>query len=249
MTFKDHFSRLATQYAAFRPLYPAPLFDYLARLCRRRDCAWDCACGNGQATVALAEHFDSIVATDGSAQQIGAATAHVKVAYRVAQAEHSGLETESVDLVTVAQALHWFDLGPFYREVERVLREDGVLAVWCYGALHVEGDEVDPILQNFYYDVIGPYWPPERHYVDDGYRSLPFPFDPIAPPTFDMGVRWSLAHLLGYLRSWSATARYIQRQGLDPVAALDERLERVWGDPQKERLVTWPLSLRVGRKH
>jgi len=249
MTFKDHFSRLAARYSAFRPHYPAALFDYLASLCPRRECAWDCACGSGQASVALAEHFDFIIATDASPQQVDAATGNSKIAYRVAQAEHSGLGAASMDLITVAQALHWFDLEPFYREVERVLRDNGVLAVWCYGLLHVKGGQVDPILQTFYYDTIGPYWPPERRYVDDGYRSLPFPYPPIAPPAFNMEVRWPLAHLLGYLRSWSATERYIQRQGLDPIAALGEKLEQVWGPPQQERLVTWPLSLRVGRKH
>jgi SAM-dependent methyltransferase len=249
MPFKDHFSRLARQYLAFRPLYPAPLFDYVASLCREQRCAWDCACGSGQATLPLAGRFDSVIGTDASARQIAAAPSHPKVTYRVAGAEHSGLDTASVDLITVAQSLHWFDLELFYREVERVLSETGVLAVWSYGVLHVDGGDIDPIIQTFYYDTVGDYWPPERWHVDDAYRSLPFPFAETAPPPFSMQERWPLAHLLGYLRSWSATGRYIDRHGRDPVATLHEKLERVWGDPTDARLVTWPLLLRAGRKH
>jgi SAM-dependent methyltransferase len=246
--FKDHFSRLAAHYSAFRPLYPPDLFDYLSSLCSRKQRAWDCACGSGQATLALAEKFASVTGTDASPQQIEAAKPHPKVTYYVGTAQHSGLETSSMDLVTVAQALHWFDLESFYHEVRRVLCDAGVLAVWCYGVLHVEGEQIDPLLQKYYYHIIGPYWPPERQYVDDGYRDLPFPFPELTPPGFNMEARWSLPHLLGYLRSWSATGSYIQRHGLDPVAALEEQLEPEWGDARQERRVTWPLSLRVGRK-
>jgi SAM-dependent methyltransferase len=248
MTFNDHFSALASHFAAFRPRYPGSLFEFLAGLCARHDRVWDCACGNGQASVDLAGHFDSVVATDASAEQIREAKAHSGIVYRVAQAEHSGLQATSVDLVTVAQALHWFNLDSFYHEVTRVLRADGVLAVWCYGVVHVEGAKVDPLVQTFYYEVVGPYWPHGRQYVEDGYRSLTFPYSPIEVPRFTMEAQWPLAHFLGFVRSWSATGRYIQRYGVDPVATLEEQLERVWGDPGRERRITWPLSLRVGRK-
>jgi ubiquinone/menaquinone biosynthesis C-methylase UbiE len=141
MDFKDHFSRLAAQYSAFRPAYPPAIYDYLGQLCHERQSAWDCACGNGQAALALAERFQAVIATDASPQQLAAAPAHANVTYRVARAEESGIESQSVDLVTVAQALHWFDLDPFYGEVQRVLKPSGVLAVWTYGPLHVEGGD------------------------------------------------------------------------------------------------------------
>jgi len=246
--FKDHFSRLAAQYSAFRPTYPAALFDYLASLCRKRRAAWDCACGSGQATLALAERFDSVIGTDASAQQIAAACVHPKVVYRVAPAEKSGLDPTSVDLVTVAQALHWFDLAPFYREVDRVLREAGVLAVWTYGVFHVEGSEIDRLIQEFYQYTVGPYWPPERRDVEEGYRRLPFPFVEMTAPAFILEQAWDLERVLGYLRSWSATGRYVERTGVDPVSGLGERLALIWGDPKAPRRATWPLSMRVSRK-
>jgi SAM-dependent methyltransferase len=247
MSFKDHFSRLAAQYAAFRPAYPPELFDSLAQLCSARRLAWDCACGTGQASVALADHFESVIATDASAQQVAAATPHDHVTYRVAKAENSGFDSKSVDLVTVAQALHWFDLDSFYAEVERVLVPSGVIAVWTYGVLHVEGDAVDQLVQEFYHDIVGPYWPPERRHVEQGYRSLAFPFTSVPAPSFNMEVRWEQAHLLGYLRSWSATARYAEVKGVDPVLELEQRLARLWADGQGARKITWPLAMRVGR--
>jgi SAM-dependent methyltransferase len=248
MAFKDHFSQLAAQYSAFRPTYPPAIFDYLAQLCPERQSAWDCACGNGQATVALAERFQAVIATDASPQQLAAAPPRPNVEYRVAPAEQSGIAAETVDLVTVAQALHWFDLDLFYGEVQRVLKTTGVLAVWTYGLLHVEGDEVEALLQEFYQDTVGPYWPPERRLVEEGYRGLAFPFAELSSPPFNMQERWDRAHLLGYLRTWSATARYVDDKGLDPVAALEERLGSLWVDPQSARTVSWPLALRVGRK-
>jgi SAM-dependent methyltransferase len=248
MSFKDHFSRLAAQYSAFRPTYPPVLFDYLTQLCLERQKAWDCACGNGQATVALARHFDSVIATDASPQQLSAAPPLVNVTYRVAPAEASGIDSKSVDLVTVAQALHWFDLDSFYGEAQRVLVPSGVLAAWTYGVLHVEGDGVDALVQEFYRDIVGPYWPPERRLVEEGYRGLAFPFAEVSTPSFNMEERWERAHLLGYLRTWSATGRYVEDKGVDPVAALETRLEPLWVDAHTARKVTWPVALRVGRK-
>ena len=130
MTFKDHFSRLAAQYAEFRPSYPGALFDLLARIAPSRGRAWDCACGSGQATLDLAERFESVVGTDASAQQVAAAKPHPRVTYAVCRAEASGLETASFDLVTVAQSLHWFDRPGFYAEARRVLKPEGVIGVW-----------------------------------------------------------------------------------------------------------------------
>lgn len=246
-SFSDHFSAVAASYAGFRPTYPPALFAWLANSAPARGLAWDCAAGSGQASRGLAEYFDQVVATDASRAQIDAASPHPKIEYRVAAADDSGLPDASVDLVSVAQALHWFDLEPFYAEARRVLKPGGVLAVWTYGVLEVEGEEINRRVQSFYRDSVGPYWPPERIHVESGYRTLPFPFAETAAPAFDMETRWTLPELLGYFRSWSATARHIAATGRDPVAELAAQLEEIWGPPQQRRLEKWPLALRVGR--
>lgn len=246
-SFDDHFAPVASSYAGFRPTYPAPLFAWLAEITPGHHLAWDCAAGSGQASRDLAAHFASVVATDASPAQIEAAEPHPGVEFRVAAAEASGLPDASVDIVTVAQALHWFDLDRFYAEVHRVLKPGGVLAVWTYGMLAVEGDEVDACVQTFYHETVGPYWPPERRHVESGYRTLPFPFTEVSSPSFNMELLWSLPELLGYFRSWSATGRYVAEWGSDPVDALAEELAPLWGARGRLRRVTWPLSLRVGR--
>jgi ubiquinone/menaquinone biosynthesis C-methylase UbiE len=246
--FHDHFSRVADRYADFRPHYPAALFDWLATLAARDGLVWDCAAGSGQATLDLARRFDRVIATDASGEQIAAAAPHPRVEYRVAPAEASGLPAASVALVTVAQALHWFDLERFYAEARRVLRPDGVLAVWAYGINEVEGEAVNALVQDFYANVVGPYWPPERRLVEEGYRTVPFPWAELAPPPFRMEARWTLPQLLGYFGTWSATNRYAQATGRDPLPPLAEALRGVWGAADLPRLVAWPLALRAGRK-
>ena len=246
--FANHFAALADSYQAFRPCYPDKLYTWLAALAPHRDLVWDCACGNGQASVGLAAHFRQVVATDASREQIVAAKQHPRIEYRVASAGASGLPAGSAGLVTVAQALHWFDLPPFYSEVQRVLCPGGVLAVWTYGTLAVTGEDVDRLIQHFYQDIVGPYWPSERAHVEDGYRSLAFPYDELTCPKFTMEASWNLSQLLGYLRSWSASGRFESANGFNPVDDLAHRLAPVWGDPEQCRLTTWPLSLRVGRK-
>jgi ubiquinone/menaquinone biosynthesis C-methylase UbiE len=246
--FHDHFSGVANRYADFRPHYPKELFDYLATLGERGSLVWDCACGNGQATLDLAERFDGVVATDASKEQIASATMHPRIEYRVSTAEQSGLATESAGLITVAQALHWFDLERFYTEARRVLRPGGVLAAWAYGINQVENDVVNELVQEFYSNTVGPYWPPERKLVEDGYRTISFPFTEITPPTFRMETRWTLDELLGYFSTWSATNRFMKATGRNPLEPLAVALSRVWGDAGSCRVIVWPLSLRLGRK-
>ena len=246
-TFADHFSKFAARYADFRPHYPADLFDYLATLVPKRSNAWDCACGNGQATLDLASRFFKVFATDASPEQIASAPPCPNVEYRAALAQESGLPGGSVQLITIAQALHWFDLPRFYSEAMRVLSPGGVIAAWAYGINKVEGEAVNQIVQDFYSNIVGPYWPPERKLVEEGYRSISFPFNEIAPPPFRMEAQWNLDQLLGYFSTWSATNRFIRSTGQNPLSPLAVALERVWGSPATAKTVTWPLSLRVGK--
>ncbi len=248
-SFSDHFGKVSGQYADFRPVYPDALYAWLASHCASHTLVWDNGCGSGQASVALAEFFDRVHATDASADQIAHAQPHPRVHYAVAPAERSGLAAASADLVTVAQALHWFDLPAFYAEVRRVAKPDALIAAWTYGVHHIEGSEVHAAVRHFYHKVVGPFWPPERRHVESGYRELDFPFHRIDAPDFEMEVEWLLAQLLGYLRSWSATARYIAANGKDPVDALAQQLLPLWGDPERKRRVSWPLGMLVGRVH
>ncbi|HEX9079002.1 MAG TPA: class I SAM-dependent methyltransferase [Desulfuromonadaceae bacterium] len=244
--FKDHFSGQAADYTRYRPSYPPELFRWLAGLTAAHDTAWDCGCGNGQAAIGLTPYYRQVIATDPSRQQIEQAQSHERVRYGVAPAEASGLDARSVDLIVVAQALHWFDFDRFYQEVWRVGRPDGVIAAISYGEVRVDGPANEAVAR-FYHETIGPYWPPERRYVDDHYATIPFPFPEIIAPQFAMEIEWDLEHLTGYLGTWSAVKEYRQRQGSDPIAPLADELRPLWGDPHRERRVTWPLTLRVGR--
>lgn len=244
--FKDHFSGHAAGYARYRPDYPEALFAYIADCCERHTLAWDCATGNGQAALGLAPHFERVVATDASAEQIAEAMPHEQVAYRVAPAEASPLANHSADLVTVAQALHWFQFEAFYTEVRRVLRPGGVLAVWGYNVPRIT-PAVDAEVARYYDGIVASYWPPERHYFDDDYRSIPFPFDEEPTPEIEMTLTWRLNDLLGYLGTWSATQRYRQAHGTDPVEHIRADLSAAWGDAEAEKSIHWPLFVRVGR--
>lgn len=243
-SFKDYFSGHAAAYAAARPDYPTELFAWLAAMAPARGCAWDCATGNGQAAQALAQHFERVVATDASTEQIANATVHSRVEYRVAPAEAPGLEPASVDLVTVAQAAHWFDRPRFYDAAAQALRRNGLIAVWSYGLFTID-PALDGVIDGFYDHLIGPYWPPERKLIDAHYATLDFPFAEITPPEFVMQQTWTLAQVLAYLRTWSAVQRYQHAKHHDPVDTIASEFTRLWGDAP-HRDVHWPLYMRVG---
>ncbi len=245
MSFADHFSTAAAGYARFRPTYPAPFLRAVASLAPARRRAWDCATGSGQAAVGLAGEIDLVVATDASAAQIASATPAPRVAYAVALAETSCLAGGSMDLVTVAQALHWFDRPLFYREARRVLVPEGILAVWSYG-LPRATPAVDALLQEFYTQTVGPYWPRERRMVDDEYRTVDFPFDEVPFAAGSMEAQWTLGDLAGYLETWSATLRYARERGGSPVPAVVSALRPLWGE-RETRPIRWPLFGRIGR--
>jgi SAM-dependent methyltransferase len=246
MPFKDHFSTHSAGYAAYRPTYPGTLVEYLAGLCAHPGVALDVGCGTGQLSVLLAERFEHVIATDASAQQIEKAAAHAKVEYRAAPAENSGLPEHSVDLITVAQAAHWFDLQAFYAEARRIGKPGAVLALITYGVIQAD-PEIDPVIQHFYKDVVGPYWPPERRHVEEGYRSLPFPFDELAAPALAIEVQWKAGDLIGYANTWSAVRGAEKALGREPVERFQRDLITAWEDPERPRTIRFPLSLRVAR--
>jgi SAM-dependent methyltransferase len=246
MTFKDHFSKQAADYAKFRPGYPQELFAYLGRIAPSRELAWDCGTGNGQAAVALASVFDHVIATDASEEQISKAKPHERVDYRVAPAENSAIKSGTIDLIMVAQALHWFDLDRFYAEARRVLKPNGILAASAYNLLQIE-PAIDEVVNRYYSEVVRPFWPPERELVEH-FADLPFPFHKLDPPKFEMTAQWNLNHLVGYLGTWSATQRFMAARGGDPLEQITDELRSVWGDPEEARKVVWPLILHVGLK-
>ena len=245
--FRDHFSEVAPDYATFRPRYPAALFDFLAELAPARSVAWDAACGNGQATLGLADRFERVIGTDASAAQIEQAPAHPRIDWRVAPAERSGMASGTIDLVTMAQALHWVDIPSFFGEARRVATEQGVVAVWSYSGIRSGDERIDALVRQYSRETVGPCWPAERRLVDEGYRSIDFPFQEIDTPAFVMRERWTLAQLVGYIRTWSATCRYIERHRTDPAVELAGQLAEVWGHPDSLKDVEWPLAMRVGR--
>jgi ubiquinone/menaquinone biosynthesis C-methylase UbiE len=247
MTFKDHFSKQSADYAKFRPRYPREMFDYLGTVARNRALAWDCATGNGQAAIELARVFDRVIATDASDKQIGNAERRERVEYRVASGEESGLESGRIDLIMVAQALHWLDHSRFYPEVWRVLKTNGVFVASAYKFFHI-APQIDEIVNERYYKtVVGPCWPPERVLVEK-FDEVPFPFAEVKTPRFEMTAAWNLEYLVGYLRSWSATQRFIAANDRDPLKEIDHNLRDAWGDANQRRRVVWPLTLRVGVK-
>ncbi|HTD84813.1 MAG TPA: class I SAM-dependent methyltransferase [Gemmatimonadaceae bacterium] len=247
MNFRDHFSERASLYAAYRPRYPDALFNFVARLTSEHKLALDCGTGNGQAAIGLAGRFDKVVATDPSTEQIKNATPHPKIEYRVAQSEASGLPTRSVNLVTAAQALHWFVPERFFAEAKRVLVADGAVAVWGYGDPMLDGAPLQEILHEYNRVLLEPYWAPERQLLLDGYRSIHFPFEEVAAPSFELRMNWTLPELAGYLRTWSATANYVSEHRTDPVARVEKALATHWGDPRAARVIRWPLHIRAGK--
>jgi SAM-dependent methyltransferase len=245
-TLPPDFSPLAESYARGRPRYPAELFAFLAGVVERRELAWDAATGNGQAAMGLAEHFERVVATDRSAEQLRHAAPHPRIEYRVAAAEASGLAAATVDLATVATAIHWFDLPAYFAEVRRVVRPGGVLAAWTYHAGTCD-PPFDGLLNDFYWNVVRPYFASGAELVDERYATIDFPGEPIPAPPFAVTADWTLEQTLDYLRSWSAVAAYREARREDPLAAFAPRLATLWDDPRQTRRFCMPIVLQVRR--
>ena len=246
VSFADHFSGVSAAYAAFRPRYPDALFEFLAEAAPARDEAWDVGTGSGQAAVGLARHFQHVIATDASSAQLDHATPDPRVTYRVAPAESGGVEDLSIDLVTVAQALHWFDRARFWPEVRRVLKPLGVVAVWTY-LLFEMTPPIDAVVRRFYSETVGPYWPPERRLTEERYQTIEFPFTEFAAPSFVIEQSVTLDDIAGYIRTWSATRAYMRHHKSDPVDELTAALRPAWGEARETRAARWPIAMRIGR--
>ena len=244
MSFADHFSTIAARYAAFRPTYPAALVDELAARCTPNT-AWDVGCGNGQLSVALAERFARVIATDPSQAQLDAALAHPRVEYACVSAEQSGLPDASADLIVAAQAAHWFDWPRFVVEADRIAKPGALIALVSYGVVIAAG--VQREIAHYYHDVVGPYWPKGRVHVENGYRDLAMPWTAVDAPAIDMVASWTREELLGYVSTWSATVKLVDAVGPAPLQALHDALARVWPDDER-REIRWPLALRFARR-
>jgi SAM-dependent methyltransferase len=242
----DHFSPQAADYAAFRPSYPPLFIRHFASLAPARDLAWDVWTGNGQAAVKLADHFSRVLATDRSARQLQHATPHSRVEYAEAPAESSGLPDASVDLVTIAQALHWFDPDPFHAEVARVLKPEGIIAAWSYGMVMVD-DAVNAVVDWFYRERVGRYWPAERSHIETRYAHLPFPYDEVDRGDGRTSAMLSRVQLTGYIGTWSALRHARDAEPTDPLLEFVARLADVWPGDER-RAASWPIFARVGRR-
>jgi len=242
--FKDYFSQSSDAYHSYRPGYPDDLFSYLSSITNSNELAWDCATGSGQSALALSNHFSEVIGTDASKNQIENAKSKDGVTYKVEAAEKTSLKNNSVDLITVAQALHWFDIDAFSAEVLRVLKSQGVLAVWTYGLLNIN-PQINNIINHLYGSMLDQYWPPERKIVEQGYKNIQFPLQKIEAPLFQMETNWDLSQLIGYLCTWSAVKKYEADKGVNPVEEKHEKIAGLWGDPQQKLLVQWPLTLKL----
>lgn len=246
MEFKDYFSTQAKEYSIYRPKYPQELFSYLSSLVEEHDTVWDCATGNGQAAIGLEPYFKKIIATDASSSQIEHAELHPKIEYRTASAEESALESNSVDLITVATAIHWFDTDRFYPEAKRIAKPGGVLAVWTY-AENTISPEIDDISRKFSEVILGKFWPEENKKAWDFRNQITLPFEHINVPEFEFSVNWNLNEFLSFLNTWSATQNYIKAIGKSPIDIVYEDYRKAWADENIKRSVKMKIWLKAGR--
>jgi SAM-dependent methyltransferase len=242
---ENWFDQGGQAYARFRPEYPPELSEFLAGIAPSRQTAVDVGCGNGQLTAHLAIHFASVIGLDPSADQIANATPQERVRYVCAPAEDLPLPDHSVDLITAAQAAHWFELPRFYAEVRRIGGDDAVIALISYGVLRLDSD-IEARFRQFYRDEIGPYWPPERSLVDTGYAGISFPFRERTGETFEIRESWDLGELLGYVSTWSAVRRARQAGREDILRRFAEELAGAWDNPSEKRPMAWPINMRLG---
>lgn len=242
---KDNFSTQSNQYAKFRPTYPQGLYNFLLSLVTTKETAWDCGTGNGQVAQELSKYFTTVYATDISEKQIANAVQKDNIIYKVEGAEKTEFPSNTFDLITIAQAIHWFNFNVFYEEAKRVMKPDAIIAVIGYGLIRID-DATDKIIDKFYYETIGSYWDKERKYVDENYTTIPFPFKEINAPVLYNTFEWNVDQMIGYLQTWSAIQHYIKANNSDPVELIQNELRNVWNNETKK--VCFPILLRVGKQ-
>ncbi|WP_286761165.1 class I SAM-dependent methyltransferase [Salegentibacter sp. UBA1130] len=240
---KDNFSTQSSSYARYRPAYPQELYEFLNEKLTATETAWDCGTGNGQVAGELADFFQKVEATDISKQQLENAVRKPTIHYSVQRAEETNFQDKTFDLITVAQAVHWFNFKTFYNEVERVLKPNGIIAIIGY-SLFKSNLETDKLIHKFYKDIIGPFWDEERRYLDEKYQTIPFPFQEIETPAFQQEYQWSFDHLIGYLETWSAVKHYEKEKGVNPVNLIKNELKTAFGNKNK---IVFPILLRLGK--
>lgn len=245
---KDLFSKRSDVYAKYRPRYPARLFEYILQFVPGRLCAWDCACGNGQAAILLADYFESIEATDLSEKQISNAIAHPKINYSVSPAEKTIFKPGTFDLVTVAQAYHWLDFAKFETEVKRVAKPTAVIAIWGYGLVTAADKLLNEMLKDFYHNVVGTYWDPERKHIDDSYNTVPFPYNELPSAEFCIEQSWDVTELTGYLKTWSSVEHFKEARGFNPVDEFLLPFKRAWATDNRKSF-KFPIFLKLGKVH
>jgi len=243
---KDLFSQQANQYAKYRPTYPPDLFNYSFSFVDQKNTAWDCATGNGQAASVLADHFQIVEATDISAAQLKNAVQKQNIRYQICPAEQTPFADNSFDLITIATAYHWFNWKAFYQEATRVGKNNCVVAAWAYHVFYSADENITAIIKNFYYNIINPYWDPERKYVDDRYTTVAFDFDPLPTKDFDLVLYWKKEEFLGYLSTWSAVQHYTRQLSQSPLSLIEAEVDKSWPD-HEEKEFHFPLFLRIGR--
>ncbi|MDV6168076.1 class I SAM-dependent methyltransferase [Flavobacterium sp. DG1-102-2] len=241
---KDNFSAQAVQYSQFRPYYPSEMIDHIVSFVTNKETALDVATGSGQVAIQLSKYFTEVYGTDISDKQLEHAAKADNIVYKKESAEQTSFGESQFDLITVAQAIHWFDFDAFFKEVYRILKPDGIFAVLGYGLFSANGD-ADKLLKHFYYDITGPYWDAERRYLDENYTTIPFPFEELETQEFVNEFTWTFEQLTGYLETWSAVQHYIKKNGTNPIDLIKEELKEIWEEGDKK--VTFPLLLRIGK--
>lgn len=242
---KDNFSNSSDNYAKFRPTYPQTIFEFIYPLLREKNKAWDCGTGNGQIALELSKEFALVEATDISQAQLDNAFQEENIHYSLQAAEKTNFEDDSFDLVTVAQAVHWFDIDLFNQEVKRIGKQNGIIALVGYELATIT-PEIDSIIAHFYKNVIGPYWDPERKHLEQHYQNIPFPYKELETPEITNIKLWKLDNLLGYLNTWSAIQPFIEANGFNPIDTISKDLIAAWGNTEI-RKVNFPIIFRAGR--
>ncbi len=243
---KDLFSRQSELYAKYRPTYPIELYEYILSFVREKNIAWDCATGNGQAAIVLADYFKKVIATDISPSQIEKAIKKENIAYSVCPAESTPFEDNTFDLVTVAQAYHWIKWKEFKKEVTRICKPNAVIAVWTYYNRTIDDEKIEEAVSDFYENVTKPFWDYERKHVDEKYSTVEFEYELLPAKEFETVLHWKREDMLGYISSWSAVQKYITVNGYSPISIIEEKLKQLWPEAELKKVV-FPIYLKLGR--